>query len=389
MNSRIGILLCALVTSACSRRVSESAPPPAALSAVPAASTVASATPEPSASVTPALSASTPPTPSRPVLAIERVFDVDYEGTIGPSQIYVQLSQDGTKGRYFYGKRQGFLDLAGRLGNDGVLTVRERSGGKQTGTFTLKRDADSFTGDWESADKKRKFPISLRAIVRKPGDPVVLVTREIHGSRAAKEPASFGRVDASTCVVDLKYHQLLGLADRKLQAELDARFRPPETLDCTAPGVMSGGPTVYMNERGVLSVEYGWGYVEAGRARGESLASGGLNALVDRGIVDVPVNRILDTANLERIRKLLERTIDSGQHVTPQQPLPQHIRDRLVDTVIQAPDIRLSPKGVVFCPEAGFPQAFDALQGCQYVIAFDKLESILDRESPASFLWNP
>ena len=108
-----------------------------------------------------------------------------------------------------------------------------------------------------------------------------------------------------------------------------------------------------------------------------------------RGIVDVPVNRILDTANLERIRKLLERTIDSGQHVTPQQPLPQHIRDRLVDSVIQAPDIRLSPKGVVFCPEAGFPQAFDALEGCQYVIPFDKLDSILDRESPASFLWNP
>jgi len=373
--------------SACSRCVSERATSLAAASAEPIASSGTSAPPRPNAA--PALDASTPTTPPRTVLAQESVFDVDYQGTIGPSRIYVQLSQDGTKGRYFYEKKQGFLGLAGSLGDDGLLTLREKSGGKLTGTLTLKRDADSFTGDWKSADEKRKLPVSLRAIVRKPGDPVLLVPREIHGSLAAKEQAPFAWIDASTCVVDFEYHQVLGLADRKLQAELDGRFRPPEGRDCTVPGVMSGGPRVHMNERGVLSVEYRWDYVEAGRARGESLASGAVNALVDRGIVDVPANRILDTAHLERIRKLLERTIDSGHHVTPQDPLPENIRDQLVDSVIQTPDVRLSPKGVVFCPEAGFPQAFDALEGCQYVIPFDELESVLDRKSPANFLFSP
>jgi hypothetical protein len=387
VNSALIIVVYAFLTSGCTRCASHGAPP-AALSAGPVASAVASA-PEPSASVTPALSAPTLLTPAAPALMIQNVFDIDYQGTIGPNQIYAQLSQKDTEGRYFYSKKHGFLALAGSLGNDGRLTLRETSGGKHTGTFTLKRDGSSFTGDWESADKKRKFPVSLHAIVRNPGDPVLLVTREIHGSRAAKEPASIDWVDAGTCLVDFEYHQVLGLTDRKLQADLDARFRPPEKLDCTIPGTMSGGPTVYMNERGVLSVDYGWGYVESGRARGESLASGAVNALVDRGIVDLPVNRILDTAHLERIRKLLERTIASGQHVTPQQPLPQGIRDQLVDSVIQTPDVRLSPKGIVFCPEVGFPQAFDALEGCQYVIPFDELDSILDRASPASFLFKP
>jgi hypothetical protein len=317
------------------------------------------------------------------------VFDVDYEGTIGTGRIYVQLSRDFIKGRYFYDKRQGFLDLAGSLGNEGIFTLREESGGKLTGTFRLKRDADRFTGDWKSADNKRKLPVSLRAIVRKAGDPVLLVEREIHGLLAAKEPAGFDWIDASTCGLDLEYHQVLGLADRKLQAELDARFRPPEPPACTVPGVMSGGPRVHMNERGVLSVEYGWDYVEAGRARGESLASGAVNALVDRGLVDVPASRILDTAHLDRIRELLEKTIDSGHFVTQEDPLPQGIRDQLVDSVIQTPDVRLSPQGIVFCPEAGFPQAFDALEGCQYVIPFHKLDSVLDRKSPASFLWKP
>jgi hypothetical protein len=315
------------------------------------------------------------------------VFDVDYEGTIGPSQIYVQLSLDATKGRYFYAKKQGFLDLAGSERTGGVLTVRERSGGKHTGTFALKRDADSLSGDWESADTKRKLPVSLRAIRRKPGDPVRLVTREIHGSRAATEPPGFDWIDASTCAVDFEYHQVLGLTDRKLQAELDERFRPPEKLDCTVPGVMSGGPRVHMNERGVLSVEYGWDYVEAGRARGPSLASGAVNALIDRGIVNLPVNRILDVTRLEGIRKLLEKTIDSAHFVTPHDPLPEGIRDQLVDGIIHAPDVRLSPKGLVFCPEAGFPQAFDALEGCQYTIPFDQLDSVLDGKGPASFLW--
>ncbi len=317
------------------------------------------------------------------------VFEVDYEGTIGPSQVYVQLSKDGTKGRYFYGKSPGFLDLAGSLGNDGLLTVRESAGGKHTGTFTLKRGGDSFTGDWESADGKRRLPVSLRAIVRKPGDPVRLVTRVIHGTRAAKHPATLDWVDGSTCVIDFKYHQVLGLADRNLQAELDARFLPPDKLDCTGPGDMFGGPTVFMNERGVLSVDYAWSYIEAGYARGGLLASGAVNALVDRGFVDVPANRIFHTTHLERIRKLLEKVIDSGENVTPPGSLSADIRDQLVDSAIHNPEIRLSPKGVVFCPGAGFPQAFDALEGCQYLIPFDKLGSVLDRKSPVSFLWMP
>ena len=389
VKSRIGILVYALFTSACGRCVSERAPPPTAASAQPVTSYVLSVPPRPNGSAAAGLVASAPTASPTTVVPHPSVFDVDYEGTIGTGRIYVQLSRDVVKGRYFYDKRQGFLDLAGRLGNDGLLTLHEKSGGKLTGTFTLKRDADSFTGDWKSADNKRKLPVSLRAIPRKAGDPVLLVKREIHGSLAAKESAGFDWIDASTCSVDFEYHQVLGLADRKLQAELDARFHPPEPPDCTVPGIMSGGPRVHMNERGVLSVEYRWDYVEAGRARGESLASGAVNALVDRGLVDVPASRILDTAHLDRIRGLLEKTIDSGHFVTPQDPLPQGIRDQLVDSVIQTPDVRLSPKGIVFCPEAGFPQAFDALEGCQYEIPFDKLDSVLDRKSPVSFLWKP
>jgi hypothetical protein len=374
VNPRIALLVSALLASACNRCASESAPPPAA-----SASAVASAT----------AAASAVAAAPKPPVTNHGVFDVDYEGTVGPSRIYVQLSRDETRGRYFYDQKQGFLELRGSRGSDGPLTLRESSSGKHTGTFVLEREAGAFRGNWESAGQKRKLPVSLRAIVRRPGEPVRLVERAVRGPRAAKEEAGFGWIDATTCGVAFEYYQVLGLADRKLQAELDARFRPPEPPDCVSPGMMSGGPRVHMNERGVLSVEYFWDYVLAGYARGEVVARGAVNALVDRGMVDVPVKRILDPARLPSIRRRLEQAIDASPHVRADDPLPEGIRDQLVDAVIHMPDVRLSAKGLVFCPAAGFGQALDALEGCQYVIPYDELAQVLLPESPASFVWKP
>jgi hypothetical protein len=335
----------------------------------------------------PASSASTPAPSSTTTLAAGKVFDADYDGTIGPSQIYAQLSQDGLKGRYFYGKRAGFLELAGSTSGQGSLVLREIDSGKHSGTFTLEKQGDALTGDWESADRKRKLPVSLRRISRRPGDPVLLVKRELRGARPAKEPAGFDWVDASTCITDIDYYQVLGLADRKLQAELDARFAPPDLPDCTVPGDVSGSPQVHMNERGVLSADFTWGYTEAGRARPGEGGATSINALVDQGIAELPVDRILDPKKLPSIRTLLEKTIDAGQHVTPKDPLPESIRDQLVEGVLDHPEVRLTANGLVFCPEAGFPQAFDALEGCQYSIPYSELGAVLVPTSPASFLW--
>lgn len=319
--------------------------------------------------------------------ALPNVFDVDYDGTIGPSQIYVQLAKDGTKGRYFYGKKSVFLSLEGSLAPDGTLDLRETSGGKPTGTFALKRNGVDFTGNWQSADKKRELPVSLKAISRKPGSPVLLLTKVIKNTLKASERASTDWVDASTCDVDIEYFQVLGLSDRALQAKLDQRFSPPEHYECTLPGTHSGKPTVYMNDRGILSVDFGWGFVEAGRARGES-DGGHVNALVDRGILDLPTDRILQVAHLESVRKLLEASVNQSLPKDDPQPLPESIRDSLVDSMVRKDaDIRLAPDGILFCGAAGFPQAFDALEGCQYKIPFTDLAKVLVADSPARFLW--
>jgi hypothetical protein len=315
------------------------------------------------------------------------VFDVDYDGTIGPTQIYVQLTKAGTKGRYFYGKKSAFLELAGSATGDGTLELRETSGGKTTGTFTLKRDGDDLRGNWHSADEKRELPVSLKAISRKPGEKVLLVTKVIQQTLKASEPASMDTSDASTCDVDVEYFQVLGLSDRALQAKLDQRLSPPARYECTVPGTHFGRPTVYMNERGVLSVDFGWGFVEAGRARGESDGRH-VNALVDRGIVDLPTSSILQVAHLESVKQLLEASVNQTLAKDDPQPVQDSILDSLVDSMVGTDtDIRLAPDGIVFCAAAGFPQAFDALEGCHYRIPFTDLAKVLVADSPARFLW--
>lgn len=333
----------------------------------------------------PTVSASASAKP-KPAPRLENVYDIDYDGTIGPSQIYVQLAKDARVGRYFYGKKGAFLTLAGTTVADTSVTLVE-SAGKVTGTFTLTREADGFTGTWESADKKRQLPVSMHALQRKPGEPVVLVTKAIKRTLKASEPAALDP-DASGCDVDIEYFQVLGLSDRKLQAKLDARLRAPDHYDCHVPGTHFGKPTVHMNERGVLSVDFGWGFVEVGHGRGEA-EGGHINALVDHGIDDLPADQILQVDHLASIRKVLEARVEADTSDTAWGTLPDHIRPSLVDSMVNKDvDIRLGPSAVVFCAEAGFPQAFDALEGCHYEIPYTDLAKVLVPKSPARFLWS-
>ncbi len=68
--------------------------------------------------------------------------------------------------------------------------------------------------------------------------------------------------------------------------------------------------------------------------------------------------------------------------------IPDDIVTNLLDSIMNDPEIRLAPGAVVFCGKAGFPQVFDALDGCHYPVPFAEISAILRPESPLAFLWS-
>jgi hypothetical protein len=91
-----------------------------------------------------------------------------YTGKIGQMPVQMDLTIDGSdvSGNYYYEKTGKPIELKGKLTADQAVVKEYPEEKKTTGAFTGKLDASRklWSGTWESADGKRKFPFNVKAV---------------------------------------------------------------------------------------------------------------------------------------------------------------------------------------------------------------------------------
>jgi hypothetical protein len=367
------LILAGVLASACSRKAparrgqADAAPPSAPL---------------PAASARTSAEVAKPAVPST---ALPKLEDA-YEGSIDPSlDVVMRLQQHGTalSGSYVYESKGIAIDLAGSIGSDGEVTLKESLGNKPTGSFTGRAvTSGNLVGIWADASDQNPRAFRLRPILRQAKGPARVVKKLVRYRMKPLHRAPPG-APVSVCSADVALPEVLGLGSEAVEAMIDEKLRKGHPFAATPTSCEDaieahGTFEVHLNRAGVLSVTVLWDEVGAVEAHP---ASGGaaVNVLVETGeelrLRDVLTPKGLDKA-MDLLRPEVERRVGAF--------------DGVLEDALRAGDFALEEKGIRFIAYFRLPHAIQAAdEGVGFVVPYEKLAGGLKSGSKASGAWKP
>jgi hypothetical protein len=307
--------------------------------------------------------------------------DGAYRGTVGALDVLARLelgAGDALRGRYFYVKVGRDIPLDGvRRGAD--VTLREHVGGKETGLFSGQLEGDALVGTWSAAGKALAF--RLTKIPRTPLQPILVASKDASQHVRLADAGPFGGTE---CTADIRYPELFGLPDAKVEATLNRKLFS-DGGQCDEAGQHVQGFSVQLNRDGVLSLALS----ESGNREGAAHPYAGVSSL----------NVVTATGRVVTWRDVLAPGREGALVAALEPKIARAVAEtagaeidgaELLRGVLTPPyaDFVLADRGIHVNAFGALPHAVQALGAAEdFFVPYDRLRSSLVTKGDVARVW--
>lgn len=347
----------------------------------------------PSASTSAAPSAAVANAAPPPVAVLADGESKAFRGTVDGAPVVVRLHRSGVslEGTYFYEKHGVDLALRGSVLPTGEWTLDEEVGGKPTGHFQGRANADgSVAGEWSAVGGKAGTPrpFVLRPASREsPLGAVPLFTKHVRARKKAKTPGMGGM--QTECTLDLTYLEVVGAPTDAAERAINRALRPEhDTLDeCDVGDTFESSPRVAFNDQGILSVVYGEAFCCGAYP---SYSSRFVNLTTIDGAT-LTLGGLVRPGAQKKLQSLVRGAVKKRFSTDPAWGATSN--DELEDAVTALTDAKadfsIEPKGLSLSLFNHEPHVIQALFADGFVVPYAALKDVLARPGPLDPLLPP